>query len=215
MNLLELGSGNGRWITAIAPLVKHYDAVDFSHHAIEIARESIVSLNLNNVNLIEESVIDFYSSRKYDVIIFSGITQYLQDDEIRKIIRNISPCLTNNTIIIDRSTINYKKREILQSHDYYSIFRTPSELQNIFSDFGFVLTYQKRSYTFLRGGKMYLFKPIYNIFLLFAKILGPFFFEFLHFFSLMADLIYPIPFEGGDRSHDFFIFRKMGNHEKK
>jgi hypothetical protein len=29
--------------------------------------------------------------------------------------------------------------------------------------------------------------------------------------SFVADVIHPIPFEGGDRSHDFLLFEREGN----
>lgn len=209
MRVLELGCGNGRWILSLAPLVKNYTGVDFGHAALVIAQEDINALSLKNVELREQSIVEFKGDQPYDIIYFSGVTQYLQDEEIRTVLNNLRPYFNNKTVLIDRSTVNYKERENISSPQYISIFRTPKELTDIYSDFGFYLRYEKRSYLFLRGGRILnSFRLFQNSFRVLVHITRPISYYAMLLFSFLADTINPKPFEGGDRSHDFLIFKR-------
>ena len=213
MNVLELGCGNGRWALSLAPIVKHYTGVDFSRSALDIAQEDAQMAGLKNVELREQSILDFQGDRPYDIVYFSGVTQYLQDEEINKVLKNLAPHFKRNTVFIDRSTVNYREREILSTAQYYSIFRTPRELNDIFSAFGFHIIYEKRSYRFLRGGRFVRSRYLLNILPPLAHFTRPVSYYVMLFFSFMADILSPKPFEGGDRSHDFLIFERNDIHE--
>jgi SAM-dependent methyltransferase len=207
MNVLELGCGNGRWIVSLAPLVKNYTAVDFSEPALAIAKERVQEAGISNVEFYEQQILSFKSEKKYHIIYFSGVTQYLQDDEIKTVLANLVTCISAETIIVDRSTINYSCREILNKEGYFSIFRIPTELYSIFENIGFKIAHQKRSYLFLRCGRFLNRKPFRKTLPLLCKLFSPLSYYFLFIFSWCADYIYPIPFEGGNRSHDFMVFK--------
>lgn len=209
MNVLELGCGNGRWILSLAPLVKSYTGVDFCNVALDIAQEDINKLGLKNVELRDQSIVEFKGELPYDVIYFSGVTQYLQDDELKTVLKNLSQYFKETTVLVDRSTVNYKERENISSTHYISIYRTPKELNAIYSEFGFRLIYEKRSYLFLRGSKIWnSFRLFQNSFRLLVHITRPISYYVMLLFSFFADTINPKHFEGGDRSHDFLIFKR-------
>jgi SAM-dependent methyltransferase len=208
MSVLELGSGNGRWILSLAPLVKHYTAVDFSRQALDVARKGIRAAGLDNVELHEQSILDFRGDGRYDVIYLAGVTQYLQDEEIRRLMENLAPHIGQGTVIVDRSTINVRAREILERDGYYAIFRTPAELRALLARHGFHGTYQRRSYRFMRGGRLLQAGPLKRIMPVLVRALRPVSLYLLLGYSWLADVVRPIPFEGGDRSHDFFVFRR-------
>lgn len=212
MNVLELGCGNGRWILSLAPLVKHYTGVDFSNLALEIAEEEIMKNGLKNVSLLEKNIIDFQADRNYDIVYFSGVTQYLQDYEISRILINLEPYLKNDAVLIDRSTINYKTRETLSTPEYFSIFRTPKEINEIYSVIDYHLVYNKRSYRFLRCNRLMQSKYFRLIVSFFMKFTKPITYYGMYLVSFLADTLCPKPFEGGNRSHDFLIFKKSNNY---
>lgn len=213
MTMLELGCGNGRWAVVLAPLVKCYTAVDFSRPALEAARNSICEAGLTNVELREQSVLDFRGERDYDVVYFGGVTQYLQDSEIHRVLDQIAGCTKKDSVIVDRSTVNYKHREIREMEHYCSIYRTPAEIEHIFSQHGFQKTYQKRSYRFMRGARhlpcleRFIHWRSWNIPRL-VRLTSPLSLYLIFGVSWAADVIRPIRWQGGDRSHDFFVFRR-------
>ncbi|MBF0117640.1 MAG: class I SAM-dependent methyltransferase [Desulfobacterales bacterium] len=210
MKILDLGVGNGRWAISIAPLVKQYTGVDFSRKGLDIAQQNIDRMGLQNIKLHEYSITDYSDDELYDVIYLGGVSQFLEDDEIKKMLANLKPCLKPETVIIDRSTVNYKKREIFKKPNYYAIFRTPDELRCLYGSIGFDLDYQKRSYRFLRGARLIRrLKPLNNYLSLFILTFYPFSLFIMLWFSCFADILLPKPFEGGDRSHDFFLFKRI------
>ncbi len=209
MHVLELGCGTGRWALSLSPLVKSYVGVDFSRSSLATAERNVSRAGLDNVQFHCRSITTFTESRPLDVIFFSGVTQYLQDDEISAILDNLSPCMQDSTILIDRSTVNYKKRENFQQQDYFAIFRTPAEIQNLFASHAFQLRYSKRSYRFLRGRSILQARRYRKMIIRAVQLTRPVSYFALLFLSFIADVIHPIPFEGGDRSHDFFIFDRV------
>ena len=208
LSVLELGCGNGRWVVSLAPLVQNYTAVDFSQRALDIAQEDVEARGITNVEFHKCSVTEFSSDRLYDVIYFSGVSPHLEDDEIKRILDNLSPSCKPNTVIIDRSTVNYQEREINSTKNYYAIYRKPIELDELFRAKGFQLSYQKRSYRFLRASHQLFFGPLNRITPFLVLRSRPLSFYVLLGISFVADLLHPIPFEGGNRSHDFFLFKR-------
>lgn len=208
MKVLELGCGNGRWALSIAPQVKAYVGVDFSHSALQVAQKQVEKNRSKNISLIEKNIVEFMGADKYDLIYLSGVSQYLSDEEFQLTLEHIRPCCHPATVIVDRSTINLKQREIMENGDYWALFRTANELERLLKSIGFALIYRKRSYRFLRGGKL-LRQPRLNKWL--AKLVywtRPLSFHVLHLATILADAIKPISFEGGMRSHDFLVFKQ-------
>jgi ubiquinone/menaquinone biosynthesis C-methylase UbiE len=208
MQVLELGCGNGRWALSIAPLVGNYVGVDFSTSALQVAREQVKKNKLPNVSLIEKNIGEFMSPDTFDVIYLSGVSQYLTDEEFELTLAHIRACCHPATIIVDRSTINMKQSEIMEKKDYWAVFRTPAELALRLKAIGFALSYQKRSYRFLRGGKLLNHPRLKSILAPPLHWTRPLSFHLLHLITVLADALKPVPFEGGERSHDFFLFKQ-------
>ena len=213
MNVLELGSGNGRWATSIAPLVKHYDCVDLSEVGMRIALKSIKNKGLSNVDFHVESIVDFSGDRFYDVIYFSGVSQFLTDEQIRRVLGNLSEWINQNTIIVDRSTISFEKRTTMEVGNYYSIYRTPNEIINIFKYCGYQLKYQKTTYRFLRCARIVANLKICPFLTSLTIAIQPVSYYLMLLFSFIVDMISsaPVEYEGLQQSHDFFKFKKSEN----
>jgi SAM-dependent methyltransferase len=208
MRVLELGCGNGRWALSLAPKVKDYVGVDFSHSALQAAQKQVEKSKLKNVSLFEKNIAEFISADTYDLIYLSGVSQYLTDEELRLSLEHIRPCCHPATVIVDRSTVNLKRREVMENGDYWALFRTGAELERLFKAIGFTLIYRKRSYRFLRGGKLLRQQRLNETLAKLVYWTRPLSFHALRLATILADAIQPISFEGGMRSHDFFVFRQ-------
>ena len=136
--VLELGCGSGRWILAIAPLVKHYVGVDYSKIALEKATKSIIEKGIKNVDLVEQSVLEYKNNDKFDIIYISGISLYFDDNDLCKLINNLKFLLKDNGVIIERTTVVEYDLEIINDNNYYAIYRTSNELKTIFSKCDFL-----------------------------------------------------------------------------
>lgn len=210
MSMLELGCGNGRWAVSLAPRVAHYTGIDVTPRALEIARDSVNALNIGNATFHEMSILDFKGDRPYDFIYFSSVSQYLDDQQIHQIMNNLARWIKTSTIIVDRSTLNYDGRQILERPDYYSILRTSNELDHIFQAHGFSLAYYKRSYRFLRGARFLTLSPLNRLLPSIIQRTQPVSLYIMLFFSWLADTIKPKPnpFDDCGSSHDFLLFKQ-------
>lgn len=209
MDVLELGCGNGRWVAAISPLVRHYTAVDFSAQAVAATRKSVERRKLKNVEAHEMSAVEFKPDRHYDIIYFGSITQYLEDSDIHLVLNNLRPSFKPNTVIIDRSTISYGTRQKNECGNYVSVYRTPKELTDIFALHGFEKFYQKRSYRFMRTDlTSRIQRRLPRKFPQLVRLTQPLSLYFLLFMTWVLDTLRPKPWHNGERSHDFFLFKK-------
>jgi SAM-dependent methyltransferase len=208
MKVLELGCGNGRWALSIAPQVKEYVGVDFSEPALRVAGEQIKKSKLANVSLVEKNISEFVSSDTFDVIYLSGVSQYLTDEEFELTLAHIRASCHRATVIVDRSTINVKQREIMENGNYWALFRTSGELAMLLKTIGFALVYQKRSYRFLRGSRLLGHRRLNDFLAMPVRWTRPLSFHLLHLTTILADALKPVPFERGERSHDFFVFKQ-------
>jgi 2-polyprenyl-3-methyl-5-hydroxy-6-metoxy-1,4-benzoquinol methylase len=205
--LLEMGCGTGRWAMSLAPKVNCYVGVDFSRDSLEYAEEEARRRRLTNARFCQASITEFRSSQAFDVVYFSGVSQYLEDSDMIQVLRNIRPLLLDSTVIVDRSTINNRAREVANSDGYFSIYRTPSEIEHLYNSIGFRLLYRNRSYRFLRFTGLVRHPAINRMTATVVSLTKPMSLYAMWGLSFLADSIHPVPFEGGDRSHDFFLFR--------
>lgn len=207
MNVLELGCGNGRWIAELAPRVQHYTGVDFNREGLDIAQEVIRRKGLDNVRLVEGSIVEFAGDRPYDVVYFSGVTQYLEDAQIHGVLDRLAPFLTDRTVVVDRSTVNLKARVVHDVPGYYCIYRTPDEIAGIVAAHGFHLAYHRRSYRYLRGGERLARSAAAGPLARLVRALRPASYWVLWAWSWALDRVRP-PKAAPEGSHDFLVFRR-------
>lgn len=207
MNVLELGCGNGRWTVALAPLVKHYTGVDFSRDGLRVAESSALKYGLNNVEFVERSITDFEGTGTYDVIYFSGVSQYLHDEEMDRVLGQLASHMHDKTIIVDRSTVNYTARNVHDTDDYFCIYRTPEEVIGLFEKHGYSNTYQQHTYRYLRGGERLLNSWMGKWLPAATRLLKPVSLYLLLAMTWGLDTVRPPLIKG---YHDFFIFKQTG-----
>jgi len=209
MRVLELGSGNGRWALTLGPSVRSYTGVDVTPHAVQIAREAVERHAIRNCSFQQASILDFRAEGKtYDLIYFSGVSQYLEDEQLDDVLGNVELATSRNTIIVDRSTINYGWRDTVRRPGYFSILRTPEDLKQIFKKHGFELTYIKRSYRFLRGARFLLQLPRINVLCSIINATRPLSLYTMLGVSALADSLRPHAVTNGDWDHVFLRFEK-------
>lgn len=145
LNVLEVGSGGGRWGLFLADLINSYVGLDISASMVAIAEADRAEKNLKNVRYECLRLLDFKTDSKFDLIYFSGVLQYMDDNEISDSIAVADSLLTNSGIIISRDSIQTEKR-VEKTGDYPVIYRTESEYQALFKAAGFELDYSNLSY---------------------------------------------------------------------
>jgi len=206
--VLELGSGNGRWAIALAPLVKHYEAVDFSQPMLDIARARTALLKLDNITFCRATVQDYIPKTSFDIVYLSGITQYLHDDDLLKLLERLHRSLGPNATLIDRSTVHRRQRILTGQQDYFCIYRTYEELEQLFKDAGFVLDCRQQSYLFLNMPgimrRLLSCRQCASI----VSFTAPFSFHFLRALAKVSRQFWGPTGEVVDFSHDFFIFHR-------
>jgi len=209
MNVLEVGCGGGRWALLIAPHVKHVTAVDFSDEMIRVARQRQQQAGVANLEFVTASAAEFMSSLHYHIIYFSGVLQYLDDDDCRRAIRNAVSMLAPGGTIIDRSSCATPNREVCNNGAYQAIYRTKEELKSMFQEFGFRLTYHSSSYRPMRLPGRLLVKPRVVNALSWCMRQHPVpTYLLVRIASVLVNWLRPLPQPPScfHRSHDFFRF---------
>lgn len=77
--LLDLASGTGMALNKYYKRVGHVDAVEMFPEFTKFIAKS------PNINIFNESITDFVSSKKYDIVLMFGIVQYFNEDEMKNL----------------------------------------------------------------------------------------------------------------------------------
>lgn len=209
MNFLELGSGNGRWALSLAPKVASYIGVDITPAAIELARQRVAEHGIRNTEFVCQSITEFQCDRTIDVVYFSGVSQYLDENDLRRVVERLSPSLSPDTWLVDRSTISVGELAIRDiREEYSSTLRTVPELKSIYGSMGFELVHQTPSYRPLRGGRLLSRKPWDQWLASAVSAASPISLNLMLSWSWLADIVLPIDIAKRGWSHDFLFFRR-------
>jgi len=146
MHMLDLGSGYGTWTFFFANNVKHIDAVDYTKELVDVGIQRMRSENITNIDFCCNSIQQFISAKKYDMILLSGICIYLNDADIKKLMKHINDYTKKGSIIVlrdgtglnDKYIISKEYSERLKSM-YSAMYRTREEYIDIFKSIGFEL----------------------------------------------------------------------------
>ena len=135
-NVVDCGCGMGRWAESVAPICNHYTGVDFSGEMIAVAKKKV---DRDNCLFINKSLLDSLDDEslreyKYDVVIITGVSMYINDDELVECYEKISRILNKGAIVYieesvgikERLTLNHIWSDNLDSY-YEAIYRTEEE----------------------------------------------------------------------------------------
>lgn len=136
--LLDLASGSGLIINKIQPFVKSITAVEkFNEFSKFIHRA-------NNIEVINEDIVKYTPSTKFDLITMFGIVQYFSTDEIVKIYDKFYPYLKDNGKLIIKNQFGIKDDVLIAGYseeigtEYFSNYRMLSKEIQILEKTGFI-----------------------------------------------------------------------------
>jgi SAM-dependent methyltransferase len=210
-SVLEMGCGNGRWGISLAPLVGYYEGIDISARMLEVARRKARDLSLTNLIFREIPVQEYVPQRNFDIAYLGGVSQFLQDEELKKLLSRLKKNLSKIGIIVDRSTVQLRDREVSNAdhgngQPYISIYRTTAEIDELYASLGFNKRYQRETYVYLQLPTLIqnvLNGPrIANL----AAGLSPVSFTVLRGAAQFYRVLRGRVGQNKDYSHDFFIF---------
>ena len=134
--VLDLGCGMGRWADTISSICGAYYGVDFSAEMIELAKQKNREGNCHfyNMSVADAVVSQEINSRKYDVVIVTGVSMYINDEELMKCYRGLGNIVNNGALFYfeesvgknERLTLSHIWSENLNAY-YGAIYRTRDE----------------------------------------------------------------------------------------
>ena len=156
--VLEVGSGGGRWGFFLADKIGEYIGIDISPSMIAVAEQERKGRNLSNVRFECRNLLDFETSQKFDLVYFSGVLQYMDDDVVAKCIAMAASLLNSGGMVISRDSVQMDRR-VEKAGEYPVIFRTQAEYRTLYEREGFALdesglSYQHKRFTIL-ASKLY------------------------------------------------------------
>ena len=141
-DVLDVGCGIGRW-SEVAKEVRSYHGVDFSESLISVAKSNKLAPNISFQSLAAEDIDPscFSPQQTFSKVIIAGLLIYLNDTSVKKALMGINSCCRKNALIYLREPIAIDERLTLKEFwseelmsDYSAIYRTRSELDEIFQE---------------------------------------------------------------------------------
>lgn len=157
-SMLELGCGAGRWGFALAQSLSCYEGVDLSEQQITYATQLAEQKKLRQLAFFPGNINEYTPRQKqFDVIYFSGVSQYLDDKDLGNIIRRYMPFLAPGGRIIERATTFVGENRYVRDDEgeYWCIYRLSKEIIAVFEQQGLLLVADEQSYTFLRRPELW------------------------------------------------------------
>lgn len=218
-NVLEVGCGGGRWCFYLSDKVSgSITGIDISGEMIKLANSLLEREKLKNIEFYQKDFLSLDDIKKYDLIYFSGVLQYIEDDKIMEMLKKIKNEASSKCIILCRDTIQLKER-ITKTGDYPVIYRTKQEYIDLFSKSGFDLIASEIAYKIPR------FSRIINLFyhppfmgLNFARFIG----KILNIINnilgnprfLMSKGLYKAIQSGNMQNHIFTVYERSSNEKE-
>ncbi len=147
--VLEVGCGIGRWTEALHDKCESFLGIDYTEDLVEIANKSH---NYDNCKFQVMSATDIKADElliqpPFDVIIFSGVLMYINDDDIKLVFEELNRVGADDKKLFimepvsrmgERLTLKDFYSEGLEA-DYSAIYRTEEEYMELFK----ILNYNK------------------------------------------------------------------------
>jgi glycerol-3-phosphate cytidylyltransferase len=108
VSLLDLGCGDGRHLAEIAGKFEHVVGVDYSEELIGIARGKLAGFP--HVHLHVADGTEFGSERRFDLILLSGITPYLDDAQFERLLDRVTELSHPGSQLLIRTSIAMNER---------------------------------------------------------------------------------------------------------
>lgn len=145
--VLDIACGVGRWLPALADKVAYYHGIDMMAELIEVAKEEYknyknASFQVLSVEDLQEAALKPEVPGLFDLILIAGLLNYLPDDSLNALFKNLPACAAPKALIVIRVAIALEERLTLQSiwseelqHEYSSIYRSLREMHDLFCQY--------------------------------------------------------------------------------
>jgi len=139
--VLDIGCGIGRWAYNLKPIIEKYDGIDFSQEFIKAANHNFRDFGEIGFYCMSATDIDRTKlSEKYDVVIVTEVSMYINDDDIDKLYKSINDFTQKDSLLyIQDTTSLLETRLTLKDFDskelktkYNAIYRTKAEYETLF-----------------------------------------------------------------------------------
>ena len=145
--VLEVGCGIGRWAEALHDKCESFLGIDYTEDLIKIAKKSydFDNCKFQVMSATDIKVDTLLIEPPFDVIIFSGVLMYINDDDIKLVFNELNRiCVDEKKIFImepvsrigSRLTLKDFYSEGLEA-DYNAIYRTEEEYMELFENLNY------------------------------------------------------------------------------
>ncbi len=142
--VLEVGCGIGRWAEALHGKCKSFLGIDYTEDLIEIANKSydFDDCKFQVMSATDIKADELLIEPPFDVIIFSGVLMYINDDDIKLVFNELNKIGADDKKLFimepvscmeSRLTLKDFYSEGLEA-DYNAIYRTPKEYLDAFEN---------------------------------------------------------------------------------
>jgi 2-polyprenyl-3-methyl-5-hydroxy-6-metoxy-1,4-benzoquinol methylase len=140
--LIEFGSGGGRWLDALAPLVSQAVGVELSPRCVDLSRQRLKAHR--NVAVDHSDIEDYEPTGEFDLFFYSGVLLYLSDRALITCLRKHLSHLSADGKIVIRDSLSLGASHPLRHPDgYAAMYRSISDWQSMLAELGLVLRSRK------------------------------------------------------------------------
>jgi SAM-dependent methyltransferase len=142
--ILDIGCGIGRWAYNLKRIIKTYDGIDFSEEFVKSANNNFKGYAGINFYCMSATEIEAKKLlEKYDVIIATEVSMYINDEELYKLYGYINKFASKGSLLyIQDTTSLLNTRLTLKDFDskelktkYNAIYRTKAEYESLFGKY--------------------------------------------------------------------------------
>ncbi|WP_068634868.1 methyltransferase domain-containing protein [Thauera butanivorans] len=134
-SLIDLGCGDGRHLAEIASGFERITGVDFAPELIALAQRKLEAAGTEaQLQLHAADILEFHTPEQFDLILLSGITPCLDDDQLGQLLHKIAGLAHARSRLLIRTSIALDKRIDLVnffSHElgstYTAYYRTQAQ----------------------------------------------------------------------------------------
>lgn len=134
ISILDIGCGTGYHLNSILKSIPsaNLTGIDFSRSYIEKAK-SICDNRIKFLECPTDEISQKLKGQKYDVVLMIGLLQYLDDNQVKKLVLSLNDLLENEGRVIIKHPVlfgrqTYECESIREGHPYKSFYRTFDDL---------------------------------------------------------------------------------------
>lgn len=123
-NVLDIGCGIGRWGEELLKRGLNYTGVDYSKRLLEVAQDNLKNygqrfqLIQSSFQELSQALTRHQVTNKFEYIFINGVLMYINDNDLRKCIKQLIPIMADKCTIYMKESIAVEER--LTLNQFYS-----------------------------------------------------------------------------------------------